>query len=352
VGTTGFAVQVEYEDTGGWQLVPDTDLPGNSAGFANSPLRLWHLSASAYPRLRPVVALGRSTASDTSPELRDVRVLTRSNGVSSPLVQSGDFESPAAWDMLDTGGSVSVTTDLCGAGASGTGCAARLTNNVGSQGAQRSGYVRQFGTVPADANTLDWSESFYQDSAGARLGIRVGDSVLELHAPSGSVQSSAGWLRCSADISALRGQDLALELFMEDEGDPNAGATSHGAWFSVDDLVIQLAPGSDAGQPDGGVPDVGGPDTGSPDIGLPDAAGRPDATEGDAIAGDTEPLADAAQHGDASRLDAAGAADALEKSSLSMRVGCGCDSTGAASMLWLALTAAGATTTRRRGLRR
>jgi hypothetical protein len=49
---TALVVRVYYFDGASYVLVPDTDLPGNSAGFSTSPIDLTGLDHVAYPELQ------------------------------------------------------------------------------------------------------------------------------------------------------------------------------------------------------------------------------------------------------------------------------------------------------------
>ncbi|KKU77715.1 MAG: hypothetical protein UY04_C0053G0001, partial [Parcubacteria group bacterium GW2011_GWA2_47_7] len=53
-GASTFTVQVEYQDqgTGLWALIPDSDIPGNAAGFSTSPISITSLNSVTYNVIR------------------------------------------------------------------------------------------------------------------------------------------------------------------------------------------------------------------------------------------------------------------------------------------------------------
>jgi hypothetical protein len=74
VAVTGQSVslQVEYEgQPGAWSLVPDAELPGNSAGFTTSPVAL---NTVPHRTLRVRATLSRAAVADPSPRLDSVTV--------------------------------------------------------------------------------------------------------------------------------------------------------------------------------------------------------------------------------------------------------------------------------------
>ena len=68
--STSLAISVYYDDGGTLAVVPDTDLPGNSAGFTTSPVALETLPTGTYDTLALGATLTSSDASET-PELFD-----------------------------------------------------------------------------------------------------------------------------------------------------------------------------------------------------------------------------------------------------------------------------------------
>lgn len=73
-GLTTIRYHVYYPGYSGVDLVPDTDLPGNSAGFDTSPVDISGLSTTTYPSLRLGAEL-ETTELDTAPAISDWRVL-------------------------------------------------------------------------------------------------------------------------------------------------------------------------------------------------------------------------------------------------------------------------------------
>ena len=49
---TSFTVQVLFQEDSNWILIPELDLPGNAAGFADSPVDLSSVNVVVYPTLR------------------------------------------------------------------------------------------------------------------------------------------------------------------------------------------------------------------------------------------------------------------------------------------------------------
>jgi type II secretory pathway pseudopilin PulG len=63
--------QIEYDTGGGvFQLVPDSDLPLNSAGFTSSPVALYNLSTTTYTTLRITTKLN-TTDTNVTPKIND-----------------------------------------------------------------------------------------------------------------------------------------------------------------------------------------------------------------------------------------------------------------------------------------
>ncbi len=70
---TGFNVQVEYEHSGNWDLIPDDVLLGNASGFSTPLVSLVSISTTTYPKIR---LKGNFSTSDTisTPELFDWQI--------------------------------------------------------------------------------------------------------------------------------------------------------------------------------------------------------------------------------------------------------------------------------------
>ena len=49
---TSIKYQILYPSSSEWILIPDSDLPGNSLGFEESPVNLSHLSTTTYPKIK------------------------------------------------------------------------------------------------------------------------------------------------------------------------------------------------------------------------------------------------------------------------------------------------------------
>ena len=76
-----------YNNNGNWQLIPDTDLSGNSTGFDVSPVDISSLATSTYSQLKIVANF---TYSGGSPELYDWGISWSSSGnLSVDIVDSG-----------------------------------------------------------------------------------------------------------------------------------------------------------------------------------------------------------------------------------------------------------------------
>jgi hypothetical protein len=63
--TTGTSVTFRVYDSSGTNLIPDSQLPGNSGGFTVSPLNLASISTSTYPSIVIGATLATSNASNT-----------------------------------------------------------------------------------------------------------------------------------------------------------------------------------------------------------------------------------------------------------------------------------------------
>jgi hypothetical protein len=61
VTTGSFSVQIEYNNNGTWQLVPDASLTGNATGFTTSPVNLIDLDTREYNEIRLVANLSGSS---------------------------------------------------------------------------------------------------------------------------------------------------------------------------------------------------------------------------------------------------------------------------------------------------
>jgi type II secretory pathway pseudopilin PulG len=68
---TKIRYQVLYLDGENWILVPDTDLPGNSAGLSPVPIDLDRLDISTYPKIRLKATLYSLGSQETTPTLYD-----------------------------------------------------------------------------------------------------------------------------------------------------------------------------------------------------------------------------------------------------------------------------------------
>lgn len=67
---TRIKIYIMSDHGAGLTLVPDTDLPGNSSGFSNSPIDLSSLSVTSYPNLSLQAELSSSDVNDT-PSIND-----------------------------------------------------------------------------------------------------------------------------------------------------------------------------------------------------------------------------------------------------------------------------------------
>lgn len=72
-GGTSIVYQVEYESGGGWELVPDTEILGNSTGTSTAPIDLSDLDTADYNTIRVKATLTSPTESDT-PILSDITI--------------------------------------------------------------------------------------------------------------------------------------------------------------------------------------------------------------------------------------------------------------------------------------
>jgi hypothetical protein len=90
---TNISYQILYYDGVDWVLVPESDLGGNSAGFANSPVDLRGLAKSAYPQIKIKTNL-LSDDSASTPAVRNWQVFWTTN--------SGAAVSGAAFHMQGT----------------------------------------------------------------------------------------------------------------------------------------------------------------------------------------------------------------------------------------------------------
>jgi len=80
---TDILYQVQYFGGGGWQLIPDTVLPGNSIGTSTSPIDLSDVDTGTYNQLR-LVANFSSTGTTTTAVLYDWTI-SWSQGVYTPV---------------------------------------------------------------------------------------------------------------------------------------------------------------------------------------------------------------------------------------------------------------------------
>ena len=93
---TDIAYQVEYYDGGGWSLIPDGDLSGNSSGFDTSPVNLLSLNTSTYAQLRLKANFSSSEASVT-PTLHEWH-----------LTWNGWSDGEITWDKIASSSNVVV----------------------------------------------------------------------------------------------------------------------------------------------------------------------------------------------------------------------------------------------------
>ena len=69
-GTSDILYQVQYYDGSDWELIPDIDLAGNSAGTTTSPIDLSELNVSTYGTIRPFASLA-CDGSSNCPTIND-----------------------------------------------------------------------------------------------------------------------------------------------------------------------------------------------------------------------------------------------------------------------------------------
>jgi len=83
---TGILYEIQYENSpGSFILVPDIDIPGNSAGFDNSPLDLTSLDIGVFGSLRIIGRLSTSDAS-TTPSIQDWQISFNSGPTPLPNI--------------------------------------------------------------------------------------------------------------------------------------------------------------------------------------------------------------------------------------------------------------------------
>jgi len=72
--STEIYMHVEYDSGGGvFALVPETDLPGNTAGFSNTPIDIGLLDVATYTSLRVVFNLS-TTDSNNTPQVEQLKI--------------------------------------------------------------------------------------------------------------------------------------------------------------------------------------------------------------------------------------------------------------------------------------
>jgi hypothetical protein len=104
-GATQLLVEVHSVDGGGGSVrVPDTDLPGNSAGFTTSPIDLTSVAPSTYPRLALVARL-TSTDASTSPSVNEWGIKYEAANVPVPNIS---FTAQGLKNIGTDGGGVPV----------------------------------------------------------------------------------------------------------------------------------------------------------------------------------------------------------------------------------------------------
>lgn len=84
-GATDIKYQVFYATDTIWNLVPEIDLPGNTAGFDESPIDISNLNISNYPKLKIKGNL-LTSATSTTPVLFDWHLI-----YNTPLIANVDF---------------------------------------------------------------------------------------------------------------------------------------------------------------------------------------------------------------------------------------------------------------------
>ena len=82
---TSINCQIYYSTSTSWQLIPDSDLPGNSAGFSESPITLSNLDISKYSKLKIRANLS-TTDQNSTPYLDDWHLY-----YNTPLVPNTNF---------------------------------------------------------------------------------------------------------------------------------------------------------------------------------------------------------------------------------------------------------------------
>ncbi len=105
---------------------------------------------------------------------------------------------------------------------------AKITDTIGNTFYQRAGYIKQIVTVPENATTLNYAIKYYSFGY-ATVGVKIGDTVLEMHDI-----GSSDWVLRQWDITTYRGQTVLLEIFLEDLGTLANGD----AWIGIDNVFF------------------------------------------------------------------------------------------------------------------
>ena len=140
------------------------------------------------------------------------------------------------------GGSYAPTINLQSTDGPYTGSyCARMSNNLGSKGTPRAGYIRQRVTLPSTATTLSYYMKYWIASSGPGMGVRIKDAsgnVLAQNNEGTSGTSSSDWVQRTFNVTEYAGQTITIEIYVEDLDTTWAGNSGHGGWIAVDSFSV------------------------------------------------------------------------------------------------------------------
>ena len=208
-GSTSANLQVYYKNTGGTRtIVPDSDLSGNSSGFASGPIDLSGLDVATYDELSIEVQL-TTGASAATPDLRDWSI----DYVYGPIFEGNiDIDVIGAKTIGSTGGGSSLHkySDTIQTNASGTNTTGDLEWDTYTFTVDATHNVDVVRNCPLTPYTLDpgedvtvefimstsTSHSLLVSVTDATTGLTINDATVRLYRTSSGFDKTQSTTRC------------------------------------------------------------------------------------------------------------------------------------------------------------
>lgn len=228
---------VQYWDGSTW-----VDVPSNVLSSSGILVPLAGLDPAVYHTIRLRLRLFRSSASNTSPSLRQIKITSR-NDINSSITNGGfDDAVGMEWAIHQVGGTVKptisfdATTPLPHGGARILKLSNTTNPNTSTTGVAREIWLQQTMQVPADTASLNFYYQAVTKQWGSPVRIYINgktDNGWGLINPGGSSLNINTWTLKQIPMAAWAGQTITLTIGIYDVG-TGAGASDHAATWSFD----------------------------------------------------------------------------------------------------------------------